>query len=208
MSAPLEGNSISRFVLAPATLAVLIAGPLASTIAGQWGVSWWVVFLVSSGVLAIFWDIAILREPNGVRILAEKDDPVFGHLNCFQEGRWEVGEPVQLEGAWISVAIEAGEGGPSTAQQDTFQAFLKHPAQYRDGLVETLIRQTGDDNFPGLTPTRLFLPEVCEEGTDLEIEVHVDGDSSGPHAEVVGFHEGQTMQGKDRVSTTPLPDCA
>lgn len=191
MSAPLENSPISRFVLAPAMLAVLIAGPLASTVAGQWGVSWWVVFLVSAGALAIFWDIAILREPRGVRTLAQKDDPVFGHLNCFEEGRWEAGEPVQLEGAWVSVAIEAGDGGPSTKQRDTFQDFLKHPAQYRDGLVEALIRQTDEDSFPGLTPTRLFLPEVCDgEDSDLEIEVQVDGDGSGPHAEVVCFQGG------------------
>ncbi len=191
MSVPLESTPISRFVLAPAMLAVLIAGPLASTIAGQWGVSWWMVFLVSAGALAIFWDIAILREPRGTRPLAEKNDPVFGQLHCFQEGLWEMDEPVQLEGAWIPVAIEAGDEGPSADQRDAYRAFVEYPAQYRDGLVEALIRQADESGFPGLTPLRLFLPESCDEdGTDLEIEVQVDGDGSGPHAEIVSFHEG------------------
>ena len=197
MSAPLEYSPVSRFLLAPAMLAVLIAGPLASLIAGQWGLSWWMVFLVTAGAMAIFWDIAILREPRGSRPLAEKNDPVFGHMHSFETGLWELDEPVMMEGAWLPVAIEAGSEGPTSEQRETYRDFLKFPAQYREQLVDTLIRQAGEDSFPGLTPMRMFLPEVCEgDDTNLEIEVQVDGDGSGPHAEVVCFHDGQATSAR------------
>ena len=197
MPVPLENRSVSRFVLAPAMLAILIAGPLATLVAGQWGVSWWMVFLVSAGALAIFWDIAILREPRGARPLAEKQDPVFGHLHCFEQGLWEVDEPVMMEGAWLPVAIEAGKEGPSSEQRDTYRDFLKFPAQYREQLVEALIRQAGEDSFPGLTPLRLFLPEANgKETTTLEIEVQVDSDGVGRHAEVVCFHDGHATSAR------------
>ena len=197
MSSPLEYSPVSRLLLAPAMLAVLIAGPLASLVAGQWGLSWWMVFLVTAGAMAIFWDIAILREPRGSRPLAEKDDPVFGHMHSFESGLWELDEPVMMEGAWLPVAIEAGSEGPTTEQRETYREFLKFPAQYREQLVEALIRQAGEEGFPGLTPMRMFLPEVSDEdNTNLEIEVQVDGDGAGPHAEVVCFQDGQATSAR------------
>jgi hypothetical protein len=178
-------------------LAVLIAGPLASMLAGQYGTSWWMVFLLSAGALALLWDLAILREPRGERPLAEKEDPVFGHMHSFERGLWELDEPVLMEGAWLAVAIEAGEEGPTNDQREAYREFLRYPAQYREQLVEALIRQAGEESYPGLTPLRMFLPEVTlEDTTNLEIEVQVDGDGSGPHAKVVCFHNGHATGGR------------
>jgi hypothetical protein len=197
MSAHLENTSVSRYLLAPAMLAVLIAGPLASLVAGHWGVSWWMVFLVTAGALAIFWDIAILREHRGCLPLAAKKDPVFGSMHSFEQGLWEVDEPVMMEGAWLPVAIEAGSDGPSSEQRDTYRDFLKFSTQYREQLVEALIRQAGEQDFPGLTPLRIFLPDVTEANEpNLEIEVQVDGDGAGPHAEVVSFNAGQATNAR------------
>ncbi|MFT4649024.1 MAG: hypothetical protein ACI9X4_002258 [Glaciecola sp.] len=197
MSAHLENTPVSRYLLAPAMLAVLIAGPFASLVAGQWGVSWWMVFLVTAGALAIFWDIAILREAREGRPLAAKKDPVFGSMHSFELGLWELDELVKMEGAWLPVAIAAGSDGPSSEQRDTYRDFLKFPSQYREQLVDALIRQAGEQDFPGLTPVRIFLPDVSEaHGTNLEIEVQVDGDGAGPHAEVVSFHAGQATNAR------------
>lgn len=197
MSVHLENTPVSRFILAPATLTVLIAGPFASMVAGQWGLSWWMVFLVSAGALAVFWDIAILKEPREGRPLAATKDPVFGSMHSFENGLWELDEPVMLEGAWVPVAIEAGTDGPSSEQRETYREFLKFPAQYREQLVEALIRQADTEDFPGLTPLRMFLPEVANgDEANLEIEVQVDGDGAGPHAEVVSFHGGHATSAR------------
>ncbi|MCA9000970.1 MAG: hypothetical protein KDB61_03535 [Planctomycetes bacterium] len=187
-------SPFSRLVLAPATLAVLIAGPLASFIAGQFGVSWWMAFLLSAGVLTVFWDVAILRDGKEMKPLAEKQDPVFGSMHSFVKGLWELDEPVQLEGAWLPVAVAAGDEGPSNEQREAYREFLRYPAHYREQLVEAIIRQADGSGSEGLQPLRMFLPETTtKDVTNLEIEVQVAESPRGPHAEVISFRDGQAI---------------
>ncbi|HPF12826.1 MAG: hypothetical protein H6830_01105 [Planctomycetes bacterium] len=204
MASTLGSSNWYRYLLAPAMLAILIGGPVASIAASEYGLSWWAVFLAASGGLALFWDLAMHREEDSHRPLETREDPVFGRLMCYEPGIWQAQERVQMEGAWLPVAVEAGSEGPSSAQQDTYREFLRDPSAVRAELVKSLIGVAGQATHPGMVPVGMFLPKHEDPAApSMEIEVMVDGDETGPHEEVVGFRAGRALSVRHLPETRP-----
>ena len=194
MSAEIGSSSWYRFLLAPSMLAVVIASPLASIAASQFGMSFWPVFLVISGGLAIFWDLALYRDDEARKPLHTKEDPVIGPLLCFEQGLWEAREQVQMGAAWLQVLVEAGEEGPSGEQQEAFREYLRDPNEFRAQIMASVTQVPGQATHPGVVPMRVFLPAYREgEEATLEVDVRVDGDETGPMEQVIQFRGGQAM---------------
>ena len=176
-------------------LAVVIGSPVATIAASEYGMSFWPVFLVVSGGLALFWDLALHREDGLGKPLGVKEDPVLGPLLCFEEGLWEARERVQMGAAWLPVLVQAGEEGPSAKQQEAFREYLRDPGQIRAQIMSSVTQVAGQSTHPGVVPTRVFLPQTTEEDGEatMEIDVRVDGDEFGPMDQVVRFLGGKAM---------------
>ena len=175
-------------------LAVVVASPIATIAAAEYAMSWWAVFLVTSGGMALFWDLALHREDEARRPLMSKEDPVLGPMHCYEAGFWEALEPLQLGGAWVPVMVEAGSEGPSAEQQETYRDILRDPAGIRAELTSTLASVPGQATHPGVVPLRVFLPlHGPEEPASMEIDVRVDGDETGPMEQVVRFLDGKAI---------------
>ncbi|MEZ6021605.1 MAG: hypothetical protein R3F17_16385 [Planctomycetota bacterium] len=175
-------------------LAVLIRRPRGQPGAARFDLSWWAVWLLVSGAMAVFWDLALRREEESEAPIAIRQDPIFGPLESFEDGVWLARERVQWEGSWVPVAVEAGGEGPSKEQQDLYREFLKDPSSYRQALV-TAVRDSQDPgNHPGVIPLRLWLlPTEPDHPSRMMVEVRVDGDASGPHEAKICFEGGRPV---------------